>query len=89
MTQPALVPPMDQANALLAPTDAQLALGMVQTPQGQRMALTIRTASTTMTVFLARDDADVWAENIRVGAGQMSRLIVPSGPVRVPPPPAG
>lgn len=77
MSQP--VPPVDQANALLAPTDAQLATGLVQTPQGQRMVLTVRTASTTVTLFLSRDDADVWAESIRVAAGQMSRLIVPSG----------
>lgn len=83
MTQP--VPPMDAANALLAPTQAQLSLGMVQTTEGQRMALAIRTASTTLTVFLTRDDADKWAETIRIAAGQMSRLILPTGPVSVPP----
>lgn len=84
MTQPAPVPPMDAANTLLTPGPAQLCLGLVQTSDGQRLALTVRTGSTTQTVFLTKDDADLWSENIRVAAGKMSRLIVASGSMKLP-----
>ena len=76
---PAAVPPLDPANQILAPGPAQLATGVVNTPEGQREVLTIRTGSTATTVFLARDDALAWAENIRSTAMGMSGLFVVSG----------
>jgi hypothetical protein len=40
---PAQPPPVDSGNQLLAETPAQLTVALVGTPDGQRMALTIRT----------------------------------------------
>ena len=51
MSMPQQAPPVDAGNALLAETPAQLSTALLGTPAGQRMALTIRTASTTLTVL--------------------------------------
>ena len=63
---------MDASNSLLGETSAQLSTALMQTPAGQRLALTIRTASTTLTVFLAAADAKVWGANVKAAADQMS-----------------
>ncbi|MDX3759338.1 hypothetical protein [Streptomyces sp. AK02-04a] len=75
MTQEA-PPPVDPGNAMLAETPAQMTCALVDTPRGQRMAMTVRTASTTLTVLLARDDARAWGQQISNGAEQMSGLIL-------------
>lgn len=75
MTQPA-PPPFDTGNPLLGETPTQMSTSLVDTPHGQRMALTIRTASTTLTVLLGRDDATLWGSNISQTAQQMSGLIL-------------
>ena len=74
-------PPFDPGNALLAETGAQLSTALVQTPGGQRMVLTVRTSSATLSVFLQGGDAKVWARNIGALAGQMSEagLIIANG----------
>jgi hypothetical protein len=69
---PAQPPPVDSGNQLLAETPAQLTVALVGTPDGQRMALTIRTASTTLTVLLRGADAKAWAANIGATAAGMS-----------------
>lgn len=81
MTTPA--PPVDTGNTLLGETPAQLTTALIQTPAGQRLALTIRTPSTTLTVLLGKDDAATWAANIKGTADQMScsGLIVAKGSV--------
>jgi hypothetical protein len=73
--------PLDTGNQLLAETPATLTTALVETPKGQRLALTIRTASATLTVFLGRADGETWARNIKGTAGQMSSagLIVANG----------
>ena len=71
MTQPAPAP-VDAGNQLLAETPAQLAAALLETPGGQRLALTIRTASTTLTVLLGAADAKAWAASIGQAAGSMS-----------------
>ncbi len=78
MPQP---PPVDQGNGLLAETGAQLSTALVQTPAGQRMILTVRTSSATLSVFLQAGDAKVWARQISALAGQMSGagLVVANG----------
>jgi hypothetical protein len=76
MTTPPQPPPFDAGNGLLAETPAQLSASLTDTPRGQRMALTVRTASTTLTVLLARDDAEQWGQLISGMAGQMSGLIL-------------
>ena len=50
---PAPPPPFDTGNTLLGEQPAQLVTAAVQTPAGQRLALTVRTPSATVTVFLA------------------------------------
>lgn len=74
MTQPEK-PPIDPGNTLLDICQATQETALVDTPQGQRLAYTIRTPSTTLTVFLAKTDADQWlaafktAVNVMSGAG--------------------
>lgn len=70
-------PPFDIGNPLLAESPAVLTTSVVNGPGGQRLALTVRTPAATVTVFLAKGDADKWADNIRNEAAKMSGLIVP------------
>ena len=63
---------VDAGNGLLAETPANLTTALVETPQGQRLALTIRTASTTLTVLLGAADARTWAGQVKGAADQMS-----------------
>jgi hypothetical protein len=71
MTTPQ-VPPFDQGNGLLGETPAQMTTIVLDTPAGQRMALTIRTPSTTLTVLLAGKDAQEWAATLTRTADTMS-----------------
>lgn len=54
-------------------------MNLVNTKFGQRLALTIRTSSTTLTVLLRPDDAKTWARLLGERAAGMSSLIV-AGP---------
>lgn len=85
MTQPE-PPPVDTGNQLLGETPATLTTALMQTAGGQRLALTIRTPSTTLTVLLGKADADMWARNVSGTASAMSAsgLIVASGSVTPP-----
>lgn len=80
MTAPQ-VPPVDPGNQLLSEVPAQLTTALVDTPQGQRMALTVRTASTTLTVLLPGPDARNWAQQLTRAAESMSvaGLIIANG----------
>ncbi len=81
--QQVAVPPYDPGNTLLGGTPAQLSCALVPTEAGQRLALTIRTVSTTQTVFLDRQDADLWASQIKAAASAMTGLIL-AGPGAMP-----
>lgn len=70
MTTP--VPPFDPGNQLLGETPAQLSTAAVDTPLGQRLALTIRTPSTTVTVLLRGADAKNWAAQLTKDSAAMS-----------------
>lgn len=73
--------PFDAANPLLAEIPANMSTALVDTPNGQRMALTIRTASTTLTVLLGQEDARTWGGNISKTADRMSKAgLVIAGP---------
>ncbi len=80
MSQPAM-PPVDQCNQLLGEVPSVMSTALIETPAGQRMALTIRTASTTLTVLLNDADAMEWASNLSSTAAKMSAagLIVANG----------
>ncbi len=69
---PGGVPPVDPCNQLLAEIPAQLSVALVPIAAGQRMALTIRTASMTATVLLGAADAKAWAAHISRTVDQMS-----------------
>lgn len=66
------VPPFDAGNPLLGEQPAQMTTALIQTPAGQRLALTIRTPSATVTVFLAGPDAKAWAARFTCDAVGMS-----------------
>lgn len=81
MTTPPQPTPVDAGNPLLAEVPAQLTTTLIDTPMGQRLALTVRTASTTLTVVLGQADAKTWAANIAGTAARMSGAgLVVAGP---------
>lgn len=74
------MPPVDPGNAMLGEVPATFQCTPVNVqPGGQRLALTIRTQSTTLTVLLARDDAGRWRDVLSEAIGRMNGLIVPPG----------
>jgi hypothetical protein len=81
MTTPQPIPAVDPANQLLAEVPSQLTTAIVDTPLGQRLVLTIRTASTTVSVLLNGADAKTWSGQISRDAAMMSAagLVVPNG----------
>ena len=78
---PAGPPPADLGNSLLASAPAFLTTALAPTTDGQKLLLTIRTPSSTTTVFLSRQDAETWAAQLVSTAQQMSHhgLIVAQG----------
>jgi hypothetical protein len=73
MTAPAQQPPpFDAGNPLLGEVPAQLTTTLMETAAGQRLALTIRTPSTTVTVLLQSGDARAWASALTRAADSMS-----------------
>lgn len=74
-------PPLDTGNTLLSEVPATLSCVPVNGPGGQRLALTIRTQSTTLTVFLVKDDAQRWRDVISEGVGNLVGLIIPASSV--------
>lgn len=83
-------PPFDAGNSLLAETPALLTTSLLDTPSGQRLAVTVRTPSTTLTVLLNGADAKTWGDHLSAQAAPMSRsgLVVASGGA-LPRPPNG
>lgn len=69
--------PVDPGNTMLSLVPCQLTTSVQQTPVGQRVAATVRTVDTTLTVFLAADEVDSWVEALRTSKGKMSGLILP------------
>ena len=71
------LPPVDLGNSLLAIVPQNLTSSVQETPAGQRLCVTIRTVDTTLTVFLAADEAQQWIDNLRGGKSRMNGLILP------------
>jgi len=84
MTTPEM-PPVDTGNPLLNEGPAILQATPVQTPAGERLALTIKTTTTTLTILLIKDDAGRWRDTITEGVGRMNGLIVANGSMPVNP----
>jgi hypothetical protein len=78
---PPQVPPVDPGNQLLSEVPALFTTAIVDTTQGQRLALTIRTASTTLTVLLQGKDARNWGQQLVKSAESMSvaGLVIANG----------
>ena len=66
------VPPFDPGNQLLAEVPSQISTTMLDTPAGQRLAITVRTTSATVTVLLGGADAKAWAAQLTAVAAGMS-----------------
>lgn len=81
MTTPPM-PPVDTGNPMLSEVPASFQCTPVNGPGGQRLALTIRTQSTTLTVLLVKDDAARWRDVMTEAISKMSGLIVPNGTQR-------
>jgi len=82
--QPGL-PPVDPGNPLLSEQPAIMVLGKVATPTGERMTLTIRTTSATLTVMLDGKAAQQWAAQLTRMADRMSAaglVTGTAGPIR-------
>lgn len=78
-------PGFDPGNPLLGEAPAQLTTSLVPTAVGQRMALTVRTQSTTVTVFLSQEDARAWGRAVLAAAAPMSAsglVVAGNGAVR-------
>jgi hypothetical protein len=73
------IPPVDPGNPILAPTPVIWSTAQVETPHGPRLAVTLRTTSTTLTLLLEREHAARLGSDITRAAGQMSSLIIPNG----------
>lgn len=73
------VPQFDTGNALLSIVPSQLTVSPQQTPAGQKLAATVRTVDTTLTVFLDAAEVDNWIHALKNGRAQMTGLIVPGG----------
>jgi len=66
------IPSYDKGNQLLGELPAQLTTDVTEFPSGQRLILTIRTPTTTLTVFLQGADAKKWAHQLSSEAAMMS-----------------
>lgn len=78
MPMPEEVPPVDLGNALLGPTPVQMTLSKFSAPTGEQLLLaTFRTPSTTFTVFLPKEDARNFGQQIVTEADAMTGLVIP------------
>jgi hypothetical protein len=69
--------PFDTGNTLLSIVPSEMTVSVQDTPIGQRLAVTIRTADTTLTVFLAKDEVSSWEGALASGRAKMTGLIIP------------
>jgi hypothetical protein len=66
--------PWDPSNTLLAETQVQVTVESMDTPAGPRLVLTLRTSSTTTTVFLRKGNAIDAGEKILSEARKLPGL---------------
>ncbi|SRR6266568_9426861 len=80
VNQPQQVPLVDAGNQMLSPVEARLDAGTVSTPAGVMAVITIRTASTTLTIMLGRNDLQTWLGVLNGLTGKMGGALVPASP---------
>lgn len=66
----------DPANSLLQETDAETEAEFVDTPNGHRVMVTIRTNSTTTTIFLRKGNALALAAKLNERAARIGNMPV-------------
>lgn len=76
------IPPVDPGNPILSETPVIWSTVQVDTPRGRRLAITLRTTSTTLTLLLERDHAVRLGADITREATHLSTLVVPNGILR-------
>lgn len=84
MSEQQNTPAADPGNLFLTETPSGLSSTVISTPAGQRLMLTIRTSSATVTVFLQKQMGDAWMKVIQDGLDQMSSLTIAPANVRLP-----
>lgn len=68
---------LDPGNPFMAEYPAGLTTRAVNTPGGQRLAVTLRVGSATVTAFLAKDDVARWRDQLGAEHGRMNGLLLP------------
>lgn len=84
MSEQQNTPAADPGNLFLSEGPSGLSSTVISTPAGQRLMLTIRTPSTTLTVFLQKPMGEEWVKVIQNGLDQMSSLMVAPANVQLP-----
>lgn len=69
---------IDTGNPLLARVPVDLKTGAVETPAGKLGVLTLRTSSSTLTLFLSAGDLRDWTRLLTELANQLTGGIVPA-----------
>ncbi len=69
-------PAVDVGNTLLSIVPNDMTVSVQETPLGQRLATTIRTVDTTLTLFLTKDEIDAWIKVLNSGKAGMTGLIL-------------
>lgn len=77
MTTPPAEQGFDLGNRYLSEVPSELTTTKVRTPQGQRLAVTLRTTSATVTVFIDRATVRAWSDHLSTEHGGMTDLILP------------
>lgn len=83
------LPPQDPGNPHISPGECSLSIANVKLSApgadgGDRVLLTVRTTSATISVFLDRDSAERWADMIGNASRMCSTILVPKptiGPI--------
>lgn len=84
MTEQGQRPPADPGNVLLTEVPSELSTTVIDTPNGQRLMVTVRTPSTTLTLFLQKQMGESWIEVIQTSVDQMTSLTIAPANIKLP-----
>lgn len=77
------VPLTDPGNPFVAAEyPGSLSVGRVTGPGGERLVITLRSGTGTLTVLADQATAKAWAAQIESGAAAMTGLIIPNGGIK-------
>lgn len=71
------VPLVDQGNPYIGEVPAMMVTDVIETVNGQRIMATFRIPNTTVSISLAKDDAQRWVDQLRRDIARMNGLIIP------------